>query len=239
MTVAEACKYYQINRLVFASTCSVYGQTAGTVVTEESSAKPISLYAETKLESENGILSLADDNFSPCVLRFATIYGLSPRMRFDLVVNLFAAQAAEDGKILIYGGDQWRPFLHVSDAARAIVTCLESKLDVIRGQIFNAGSDDENYRIKDLAAIIGKVIPDVDIQYSKNQVDERTYMVSFKKIGDTLGFSTQMNVERGVAEIAEAIKTGTIRNYSDTIYDNHKLVREIIAKEYEGNASAE
>ena len=139
--LAEICRYSQVNRFIFASTCSVYGASINpnTKINEKSQLNPVSLYAEMKLKSEQGILELADENFSPTILRMATLYGLSPRMRFDLVVNLLTAKAGSDKKITIFGGDQWRPLLHVKDAADAYIRCLDMPIHQIGGDILNVG----------------------------------------------------------------------------------------------------
>ena len=144
-TLAEACKYQQINKFIFASTCSVYGQ-GEEKLSEESPLNPTSLYAKSKIKTEEGILSLSDDNFSPCILRMGTLYGLSPRMRFDLVVNVLTMKALTEKKIKIFGGDQWRPLVHVSDVARAIVLVLKAPISKVGNQIFNVGNNEGKER---------------------------------------------------------------------------------------------
>ena len=136
-----------VERMLFASTCSVYGATEETL-DERSISKPISLYGHTKLASERVLLSMASDTFAPTILRFATIYGLSGRTRFDLVVNLLTAKAKIEGKITVFGGDQWRPFVHVDDAALAVATALAAPREIVANQIFNVGSNDQNYTIQ-------------------------------------------------------------------------------------------
>jgi len=223
-TITEVCKYSQINRLVFASTCSVYGSsdTPDGLITEESPLNPVSLYAEMKIKSEIAILEAGDDNFSPTILRMATLYGLSPRMRFDLVVNLFAARAASKEPITIYGGSQWRPLLHTEDAAEAFVRCLEAPIEKVRGQIFNVGSDHQNYMIQELGELTKSVVPDVRIENQGDMVDERNYSVSFDKILSVLDYDTEKTVEDGIRQIKQVIEEGIIDDYRDKIYSNYE-----------------
>ena len=224
--IAEACKYYQINRFIFASTCSVYGVslTPETRLNEESALNPVSLYAAMKLKSEKGILELEDENFSPTILRMATLYGLSPRMRFDLVVNLLTAKAAIDKKIPLFGGEQWRPNLHVMDAAEAYIKCLEAPMNKIGGEIFNLGSNDQNYQIKELGEIIHSMIPNAEIITDEENVDSRDYNVAFDKINKALNYKTNHTIEDGVVEIRDAIEKGIVKDYNDDKYSNYKFL---------------
>ena len=221
---AEVCKYSQINRYVFASTCSVYGAsgTPGVRLTEESSLEPVSLYAEMKLKSEKGIMEAIDDNFSPTILRMATLYGLSPRMRFDLVVNLLTAKAVTEGKITIFGGNQWRPLLHVDDAAEAHIRCLETPIEKVRGQILNVGSDKQNYKISQLGTILQSIIPNVQIETRDDLIDERNYSVAFDRISNVLGYKTKRTIQDGILEIKHAFDEGIIGDYTDKRYSNYE-----------------
>ena len=223
--IAEAAKGYGIQRFVFASTCSVYG--AGDQVLDEHSAlNPLSLYARTKIASEDLLLSLNDDPFAPIILRFGTIYGCSPRPRFDLVVNLLAAKATCEGSVAIFGGEQWRPFVHVDDAAEAILCCLKAPLDSVKGETFNVGCDEENYRIAQLGDIVEELFPDVDVVHTNEDVDLRDYHVSFAKIRKLLGFAPRHTVRDGILEIKEAIEDGRIGDYRDQCYSNYKTLRD-------------
>lgn len=226
--LAEVCKYNQINRFIFASTCSVYGvsPTPETRISEESMLNPVSLYAEMKLKSEKGILELADENFSPTILRMATLYGVSPRMRFDLVINLLTAKAVVDKKITIFGGEQWRPFLHVKDAAEAYLKCIEAPIAKIGGMIFNVGSNDQNYQIKDIGNIIHQVIPEAEIIIDKENVDRRDYNVAFDRIERTLRYQTRHEIRDGVTEIKDYIKKGFIQDYTHPKYSNYKFLQD-------------
>lgn len=226
-SLAMACKYHQINRFIYASTCSVYG-VSKQKATEDSPLTPVSLYARTKIESEKGILSLADENFTPIILRMSTLYGLSPRMRFDLVVNTFSKMATAHGKIDVFGGKQWRPLLHVRDAAYAYLLCLEapiSKLKRSNSLVFNVGSDQQNYSIDELANIVKKTIKGTKINILKQEddigkIDKRTYQVSFDKIRKTLLFRAKEHIVPAVQEIHKAITKGNIADVEDQRYYN-------------------
>lgn len=223
VNLAQACKYYQINRFIFASTCSVYGEGSDKL-DEDAQLNPVSLYARSKIESEKGILDLADDNFSPVIFRMATLYGLSPRMRFDLVVNAFAKKATLEGKITIFGGDQWRPFLHVEDAARAYIQCLETSLSRL-APVFNLGSNEQNYQIKEIGEMVKKIFPNVIIEIKikgdiDGREDRRNYNVIFDKIETELGFKVNKKIEDALVEISRALQTGIIKNPNLHIYYN-------------------
>jgi len=221
--IAEAARGFGVQRFVFASTCSVYG-ASDQVLDERSALKPVSLYARTKIASEKALLGLNEEHFAPVILRFATVYGLSPRPRFDLVVNLLAAKAACEGSISIFGGDQWRPFVHVDDAAEAIIRCLEAPLHAVRGQVFNVGSDQQNYQIAQLGDLIGNLVPGVEVVRQDKDVDQRNYHVSFSKIRKQLGFTTHHTVAGGILEIKAALEEGRIRDYRETHYSNYKTL---------------
>lgn len=227
-TLTEVCKYSQVNRLIFASTCSVYGasESPDTPITEESSLNPVSLYAEMKIKSEMAILEAVDDNFSPTILRMATLYGLSPRMRFDLVVNLFAVRAAKKEPVTILGGNQWRPLLHLDDASEAYIKCLQAPIETIKGQIFNVGSNEQNYKISELGSILKRVFPDLQIEHKPGVVDERNYRVDFSKISRMLDYRTKGTIEDSLYEIKRAVETGQIGDYTDKKYSNYESLSE-------------
>jgi len=226
--ITEVCKYSQINRFIFASTCSVYGasHTPGALLTENSSINPVSLYAEMKLKSERAIIESIDDNFCPTILRMATLYGLSPRMRFDLVINLLTARAVNNEKITIFGGSQWRPFLHVDDAAEAYIKCMEIPIDEVKGQVFNLGSNKLNCEISELSTIIQSVIPDITIENRSDVTDERNYSANFNKIMNVLGYDVKKTILDGILEIKHAIDIGIVENYTDKMYSNYDSLSE-------------
>jgi nucleoside-diphosphate-sugar epimerase len=222
---AEACKFNQVNKFLFASTCSVYGasEKPDNKLKEDSSLNPVSLYAETKLESEKGILSLADENFSPTIFRFATLCGVSPRMRFDLVVNLLTAKALIDKEIQIFGGNQWRPSLEVSDAAEACLKWLELPIEKTREQIFNVGGDSQNYKIIQIGKIIKELIPEVRVEINRQDTDERNYRVSFDKASTLLNFKPQKTIEKSILEIINMIRSEEIKSFNEAKYNNYKF----------------
>jgi nucleoside-diphosphate-sugar epimerase len=193
---------------------------------ERSELKPVSLYARSKIASEKLLLKLANDRFTPTILRLSTIYGLSGRPRFDLVVNLLTAKALIEKEITIFGGDQWRPFLHVDDAARSIMLMLESPLREVRNQIFNVGSNEQNYKINQVGEIIHAQVPEAEIINKDDQTDARNYWVNFNKINHSLGFSPSWTVEKGVQQVLEALRSGKIKDYKDAMYSNVKFLKE-------------
>lgn len=197
--IVEICKYFQINRFIFASTCSVYGKNGQKKLSESSTLNPISLYAKTKIKCEESILDSIDENFSPVILRMATLYGYSPNMRYDLAVNLMTQKAFKGGRIEVFGGNQWRPWLHLEDAAKAYIACLRIPLESVRGEIFNVLS--ENLKLIDVGKIIKSVFKNSELVINKNAADERNYNVSFDKIKNILKFKPQKKLADGIKEI--------------------------------------
>lgn len=225
-SIAETCKFNQINKFLFASTCSVYGENKDIKerLTENSTLNPLSLYAETKLKSEIGILRLSDENFFPTIFRFATFYGISPRMRFDLVVNLLIAQATINKKITIFGGQQWRPNLDVTDAATACVKWLESPIEKSGGKIFNVGTNNQNYQIIQIGKSIKKLIPETKIKIEKGKIDLRDYNVSFDKISDVLNFKPRHTIKEAIVKIQKLIENKKIKDFSNPKYNNYRFL---------------
>ncbi|WP_226479707.1 NAD-dependent epimerase/dehydratase family protein [Natrinema amylolyticum] len=220
--LASICKYYQLNRFVFASTCSVYGRatTESGRCTEESELNPVSLYARMKIQSERALRDLADGNFSPTILRMATIYGRSPRMRFDLVGNILPAKAYHEGVVPVFGGDQYRPNVHVADAARAYVECLTAPIEDVGDTVFNVGSNRQNYRIDELATIVSDCVPEANVEYHDDRTDDRSYRVAFDRISDVLGFEPELTVRDHCRELTAAFEAGEFDDYTADRYDN-------------------
>lgn len=216
----EVCKYYGVEKLVFASTCSVYGAGSNIILNEGSLLNPVSLYAETRVQSEKVVLNTCGNTTTPVVLRLATIYGLSRRMRFDLVVNILTAKATMEHKIKIYGGKQWRPVVHVEDAASAFVLSLEAPREKVDHETFNVGSNGQNYRILELGQLIQEYIPGSEAEYMPEEKDERDYRVSFDKITHILGFQSRRTLRDGVLEIKKALTEGVIRDFKESKYYN-------------------
>ena len=224
--VAEVAKGAGVRKFLFASTCSVYG-ASDDILDERSNLNPVSLYARSKIASEKVLLEVAGNDFQPIIVRFATIYGISGRTRFDLVVNLLSAKAVLDGKITVFGGDQWRPFLHVDDAARAVSMLLEKPLSPAeQPYIFNVGSSDENYTIGQIGELVHQHVPEADLILSGADGDRRNYRVSFKKIERSIGFTTNWTVEQGILQVLQPIKNGEIIDYQLPLYSNLKFLEE-------------
>jgi nucleoside-diphosphate-sugar epimerase len=221
--LAQVCKYLHIPRFVYASSCSVYGASEGTtLLNERSKLSPVSLYARMKIESEKILKNMMDDVFSPTILRFATVFGLSDRMRFDLVVNILSAKAATEGKITVFGGDQWRPLVHVEDVAKAIVKTLEAPLEKVRGEIFNVGSKENNHTINDIGLMVKESFPNADLIIQEKDIDKRNYCVDFHKIESQLNFKAQKSVRDGIAEIKNAFANSTYTDYKKEEFSNLK-----------------
>lgn len=218
--VAASCKLQNINRFVYTSTCSVYG-VSDSILDENSSLNPVSLYARTKIASEQSILSLCNDNFSPTILRMSTLYGYSPRMRFDLVVNTMTLKAYQENKITVFGGNQWRPLLNVNDAANAFIKVLQADINKIKGKIYNVGSEQQNYKIKDLANIVSSSLGGIPINTENSAIDARNYRVSFEKIRNELRFSVEHNVENAIQDIYDKLSSHKINNPNQKVFYNH------------------
>ncbi|MCS7250096.1 MAG: NAD-dependent epimerase/dehydratase family protein [candidate division WOR-3 bacterium] len=210
--IVQLAKSKNCQRLIFASTCSVYGASDKKFLTEESPTNPLSLYAKTKLDSEKVLLSEGKELITT-ILRFATCYGPSFRERYDLVVNLLVLKAVKEGKIPIYGGEQWRPFIHIDDLCEGIIKVLFAKEELVNNQIFNLGDTNENYQLKEIGKIIKDVCPEAELIIYPDSPDRRNYRVSFEKIKKTLSFYCQKKVIDGVFELVEKIKKK--ENYSD------------------------
>ena len=199
-----------VERFVFASTCSNYGRMSDTsaLAREEDELRPISLYAETKVAVETELMASKSGGLAPTVLRFATLYGLSPRMRFDLTVNQFTMEMVTRGRIAVYGETFWRPYVHVRDAARAIETVLTSPPSQVANRVFNVGDTDENYTKRDLVELISKEVPGCTVEYVKKNEDPRDYRVSFERIRSELGFHVTRRVPDGIRELTAALRGG-------------------------------
>lgn len=223
--VAEVAKGFGVSRFVFASTCSVYGASDETL-DEMSALNPVSLYAQSKIASEAVLMGLADECFSPIILRFATIYGLSGRTRFDLVVNLLTAKAIADGSITVTDGQQWRPFVHVDDAALAVLKAVEAPLSLVHKQVFNVGSNEQNYRIREVGEIIKRLVPTSELLDLGTSGDPRNYRVDFGKIRKVLDFRPTWTIEDGVRQVIDAFESGVVRDYRDPHYSNVKYLAE-------------
>jgi nucleoside-diphosphate-sugar epimerase len=228
--VKDMALTYGVERFIFASSCSVYGLN-DEEVDETSPLNPVSLYAKTKIDSEKELLLCQVDDFCVTILRFATVFGHSKRPRFDLVGNLFTAQAFTDGKITLIGPQQWRPFVHVRDLARAIVITLKAKPEIVRNQIFNVGDRRLNMTIGQLCESVREIVSrerPVEVVTITEAKDLRNYAVSFEKIETRLGFSAATMLEEGIREIVENFKAGNYANYRNEGYSNLEMTRKAL-----------
>jgi nucleoside-diphosphate-sugar epimerase len=221
--IGEVARGLGIARLVFASSCAVYGDSDG-LLDETCETAPVSMYARTKADSERVLISEASEDFCPTALRFGTFYGLSPRPRFDLVVNLLTAKAVREGSISIFGGKQWRPFIHVEDGAKSIIACLEAPLAATRGQIFNVGYEGGNHTLCEVGELIGSLIPGTSVNIEPGSAAEANYRVSFEKVREMLGFVPDYTLTEGILEVKLAVETEAISDYREARYNNHKAL---------------
>lgn len=214
----------KVERFIFASTCSNYGKmkTIDSYVDETSPLDPVSLYAELKVSFEKVLLNeLKETNgFCPTSLRFATVYGISPRMRFDLTVNEFTKELALGRKLEVFGEQFWRPYCHVNDFARAMLLLLNTDNEKIAHNVFNVGDTSENYQKKTIIRDIRRFIPNSNVVYVHKDEDPRDYRVSFKKIRSELGFHISKTVPDGIEEIKYLLDNKVIPDPDDPIYRN-------------------
>ena len=216
-----------VERFVFASTYSNYGLSPdGKAVTEDSPLNPQSLYAETKIASEEFLLGQKDAPCAPLIFRFATLYGLSPRTRFDLIVNQFVLEAFTKRELIIYQRGYSRSFVHIRDVVRGVIMGLEAGRSRICGEVFNLGTDAGNYSKDDIVQLVLKRMPETIVEYKDLTFggDMRDITVSFAKIKNLLGFDTTLDVDDGIRELLFALKTGIIRNPTDERYRNAQFI---------------
>ncbi len=213
-----------VKRFVFASTCSNYGKmnSADGYVDETSPLAPVSLYAELKVAFEKRLLNEVgpEVGICPTVLRFSTVFGISPRMRFDLTVNEFAKEVALGNQLTVFGEQFWRPYCHVSDYSRAVLAVLEADEKIVRSNVFNVGDTSQNYTKKMLVDELIRQVPGARVEYVHRDDDPRDYRVKFEKIRDVLGFRISRTVPEGIADVLSCIRSGVIRNPGDPIYYN-------------------
>ena len=223
----DSCKKSGVQRFIFASTCSNYGSSLG-FVNEDTPLESLSLYSETKVKSESYILDSKEDNFEPCILRFATAYGISPRMRFDLLVQEFIRDALIDKKISIFGPNHWRPLVHVDDIASACIMAIENSSN-ISGEVYNVGDNEQNYTKKSIAELVQKHVPSSTVEITESKQDLRSYKVSFDKIKNNLNFKISKTVEDGISEILNQINNHTLDPQDSQFSNLSKAVERIEA----------
>ncbi len=231
MKLARACKERGIQKFTFASTCAVYGFHLDGIADETFPTNPQSDYARSKLDVDLELQRMADERFCPVVLRQATVFGFSPRMRWDIVINAFCMHAFKTGRLDVwFGGEAWRPVVHVRDTAEAHIVCLEADPEKVRGEIFNLVY--KNYRILELAHRVRRALAEmgvhVDVDVNYDQVDNRSYRTSGDKITRVLGFAPRVSVEEGVREIVEVLRSGQYRDFDHPVYYNMRWMKLLV-----------
>jgi nucleoside-diphosphate-sugar epimerase len=231
--IAEAAKAAGVGRFVYTSSCSVYGANPPDTefVDESTPPKPLTAYAECKAKVERDVGAMADASFAPCFLRNATAYGASPRQRFDIVLNDLCGLAWTTKKIKLNSdGSAWRPLVHVLDICQAIHRSLTAPADAIRGQIFNVGSSDQNYRVIEIAKAVASVFPGCEIEVGASSADNRSYRVNFDKIGKVLpGYKCEWTADKGARQMYEMFsKTGmTDQDFRADPYTRLKMLTKL------------
>src|SRR5580704_3575408 len=223
LALIEESRRAGISRFLFASTCSNYGKMTDPtqLVDEESELRPVSLYAETKVAIEKALLeSGRNGQWCPTPLRFATIFGVAPRMRFDLTVNEFTMEMLTTRQLKVFGEQFWRPYVHVRDAARAIRLVLNTPASKLGGDVFNVGATDQNFQKQQLVEMIRPYAPDAVVEFVHKNEDPRDYRVSFARITEQLGFKITRTVPQGIAEVAQLVGGSVIGNFGDGRYRN-------------------
>lgn len=230
ISLANHAKEAGVKRFIFASTCSNYGlSSSDELANEESPLKPLSLYAETKIAVEKALLRLNDSDFNVCIVRLATVFGLSPKMRFNLLINEIVRDAWNSRPIQLYNEEAWRPYTHIDDAARMFAALLEAKKEKISGEIFNFGTG--NYKKKEIIRLVKKYIPSITVRNHGGMPDNRDYKVSFEKIKNVLKISPKKNIIDGIEEMVQAMKDGIFMDPYDEKYTI--WIKESLFKTYE------
>jgi len=222
--LANQAVHNGVRRFVLASSCSVYGRGVFEILDEESPANPVSLFALSKYEAEQTVLRMRGESFEPVVARTATMFGWSPRMRFDLAINHMVASALRTGTIKVMGGgNQWRPFVHVKDAAQAFALLLEAPAGKVSGQVFNVGSDVANTRIIDLANRVANALGNTRIDVAKDDDDRRNFRVQFAKIRETLGFKCTISIDEGIREVHHELAQRDIDPFAEGYFNVNRM----------------
>lgn len=233
--IARLAKKIGVERFLFASSCSNYGASGSNFLDENSAFNPVTPYGNSKVAVEKALIDLADEKFHPTYLRASTAYGLSPRIRFDLVANNLTAWAFTTGKVYLKSdGTPWRPIVHVEDISRAYIAVLHAPLDEIHNNSYNVGTTTENYTIKEIAEIVKEVVPGCEVSFAPSAgPDKRCYRVNCDKIARNLhGFKPQWTARRGIEQLFEAYKQSniTLDDFEGPKYKRISHIKELIAE---------
>jgi nucleoside-diphosphate-sugar epimerase len=231
--VAQCAKAAGVERFLFSSSCIMYGMSEANVVDENSPLDPRTEYARSKVLAENAVKELAGDGFAPTFLRNGTIYGLSPRIRFDTVLNDLVGTAVATGKVVVHSdGKPWRPVIHVEDVSRAFMTVVEAPIEIVHNQAFNIGSNQLNYQIRDLAEIVARTVPDCALEMRPQAgADQRTYKADFSKFAKTFPqFDFQWTAEKGARRLAQQFRAMGLsaEDLADKRYTRLKWLRYLL-----------
>jgi nucleoside-diphosphate-sugar epimerase len=234
--LAQLAKEAGVERLIFASSCSLYGLAGDEMLTEEAAFNPITPYGVSKVLFERDVAKLADDDFSPTFLRNSTAYGVSPRLRADVVVNNLVAIAYTTGEVVIQSdGTPWRPLVHIEDITRAFLAVLHAPREVVHNEAFNVGRSEENYQVRDLGDLVEQVVPGSKVRYAEGGgPDPRCYKVDCSKIARALPeFQPQWNVRRGMEQLRDAFKANNLTR-EDLLGDKFFRIKRIRSLQSQG-----
>lgn len=224
--LASQASQHGVSRFVLASSCAVYGHGVFEILDEQSPTNAVSAFGQSKIGAEKDVLGMAGDGFEPVVARAASMFGVSPRMRFDMAINLMVATAMCRGYIdILGGGEQWRPFIHVRDAARATVLMLEAPAETVSGEVFNVGADVFNARIRDLAERVARRFDNIRIESAADDEDPRNYRVHFGKIRERLGFTCEYSIDEGIEEVRDYIETSGADPFAEQHFNIQRMKR--------------